>query len=821
MRNEKNTICPSLRVSYNKKVAKKFEYTRDVMDFYIGSSTFLDETVDSYGKGRDLRLLYLAYNLQLPDSYFHYVTNPLNSSVAEYKNWPARIRNYSIIRPNVTLLEGEYDKRPFSFVIKVNNPDAVTIAQDQEYQALVSTLEQMFINELNQRGQQTGQPVQDVEPPAKIKAKFQSNYRDERAIQGEAALNIIIDELELEACFKRMFKDWLIAGEVYSYKGLRGKDLRYERVSPLDLDYDKAPDTEDIEDGQWAVRRMYMTFGSVIDNWYDELKENDIDVIEEDGGGYAFRGTGTAGFNTSKSDEDLRRSKIQVYHVVWKYLTKIGILKFPNPVTGEMEEIEVPETYQASAGEIVDWYWVNEVWEGYRLDVGHHGIYVGIQPVPGQRSKMNNFSECKLPYNGRKFSDTHAQNTSIVEMGMPYEILHRILHYQLEKTIAKSKGKIVLLDQHSLPKKGGWTEEKFIYWAEANGWGVLDRSQPGVDKSFNQYQVLDLGLYQHIANLIEVIEYVKTEWDELVGITRQRKGKTETSETATGVSAAVSQSAVISERVFTRYEEFIQRELAGLMDCSKLAWINGKKRMWYGDDMRSLMLDLDPDVYRETEYGVFVSKSPRDVQSLEMVRQQIQAFAQNGMPPSTLIDVVRAKSLSKLQAILREKEQESLEINQQQQMAEAEANERIEMIKQQFAEAQAIIQKDLMNAEYDRKETIEHIKGAYSTYKNVEGTGDNNNDGTPDMVEVQANMLKAQEIGNKFQLESTKIAVDDKNKNRELDIKEKELQVKKDEQRIKKDEQQIKKKDIDTRLQETRIQAKAKSKPKPSSSSKK
>jgi hypothetical protein len=96
------------------------------MNHFIGSCYFLDEVVNSYEKGRDLRILYLAYNLQLPDSYFHYVTNPLNSSNADYQNWPARLRQYSIIRPNITLLEGEYDKRPFSFTVKVNNSDAVT-----------------------------------------------------------------------------------------------------------------------------------------------------------------------------------------------------------------------------------------------------------------------------------------------------------------------------------------------------------------------------------------------------------------------------------------------------------------------------------------------------------------------------------------------------------------------------------------------------------------------------------------------------------------------------------------------------------------------
>lgn len=766
---EKNR--PSFRVLDSKKRAKDFEYTKKIMNYLIGCSYFVDEAMTNGEETRDIRLLYEAYNMKLPESYFNYVTNPLNSTNPNYKNFPARIRAYSIIRPNIDLLEGEYDKRPFNFVIKINNPDAVNQAQDQEYQAILQSLEQQFVNELNKRGANTGQDSQEVELPEKIRGKFTSNYRDERAIQGEAALNILIDDLALEEIFKRLFKDWLVAGEMNSYKGVRGKDIVYERVSSLDIDFDKAPDTEYIEDGVWTVRRIFMTLPDIIDNWYDELKAQDIDVLEEDDGHYSFRANSAdAGFNAQRADEDLKRSKIQVFHVTWKYQIKIGIVSYADPTTGGLEEMEVPETYKPAEGEHVDWYWVNEVWEGYKLA---ESLYVGIQPIPNQRNVINNLSVCKLPYNGKKFSEVHSQNISIVEMGLPYEILYRIIHYNLELTIAKSKGKIVLLDQNAIPKKDGWTEEKFFYWAQANGFGLINRNQLGVDKSYNQYQVLDMGLYDHISNLIEVMEYVKEEWDELVGITRQRKGKTEASETATGINSAVYQSSVISERIFSRFEEFVQRELAGLLDCSKLAWIDGKKRLWYGDDMRSLIFNMDPIEYSETEFGIFVSKSPRDIQSLEMVRQQVQAFAQNGMSPSTMVDVVRARSLSKLQQILREKEAESMEAAQKSQLSEGEAQERLEMIKGQFVELQGIIDERLINVEYDRKEDVEMLK-----LSGVDQTGPSAAAIDPHAGQKldQDRELKEKDLAHKDKFETVKAG----QKNRELDIKERELKVRKE-----------------------------------------
>src|SRR5690606_15762096 len=121
-----------------------------------------------------------------------------------------------------------------------------------------------------------------------------------------------------------------------------------------------------------------------------------------------------------------------------------------------------------------------------------------------QRNEMNNISACKGPYNGKNFSDDHAENISVLEIGLPFQIMYIIVTRALELTIAKSKGKIVLLDKNVIPTKDGWDEDKFFYYSEALGWGLIDRTKIGVDKSFNQYQVLDLTLFDSIQQLIEL-----------------------------------------------------------------------------------------------------------------------------------------------------------------------------------------------------------------------------------------------------------------------------------------------------------------------------
>lgn len=773
MEDKPKTRTAKLRVSDSVKRKDDFAHTKALMNHYINSGSYYYQ--NTQGTARDVRLFYEAYNNRLPDSYFNYVTNPLNSSNKDFTNWPAKLRPYSIIRPNVDLLEGEYERRPFAFTVKVHNTDAVNLRQEQLYKDILFSLEQTFINSLNEKQQDTGLPTQETQPPEKIQAAYESNYRDKRAEVGETALNIILDQQHLEEKLKKLFRDWLIAGECYTYKGIRGGRMVYERVSPLDIDYDKSPDCDYVEDGQWVVRRIFMTPSEVVDNFYEEMEAADFDLIEDQNGNLAFRPTSTA-TGAYRDDRDLKRAKIVVYHVVWKYMTKIGILSYTNELTGELEEIEVPETFKPDKekGESVEWFWVNEVWEGYRIE---DDLYLGIQPLPGQRNTVNNLSLCKLPYNGKRFSDTHSQNISIVEMGLAYETLHRILHFQMEKTIAKSKGKIVIMDQNSIPKKHGWDEEKFLYWADATGWAMIDRNQPGADKSFNQYAVLDMGLYQHLDNLIGLMDFVKSEWDDLLGITRQRKGQVNSSDTVRGTQTAVNQSTVISEKIFSTFEEFTRNELQGLLDLSKIAWLDGFNQVYQGDDLRTKVLEIDPNNYTEMDMGVHISRSARDLQNLEMVRQQVQAFSQNGASPSTIVDVVQARSLSKLKSVLQEAEQRSMEAQQSMNAAETEAAERLELIKGSFEELKGVIDEKLINVEYDRKEDIEHIKGSYSTFRNVEGDGDNNDNGVPDAMEVQKLFAERDKVSRKERFDYTKLRSEEKRKEKELALKNKELEV--------------------------------------------
>ncbi len=767
MTTQRMNIRPLQRLSYSEKVADKNKWGKQCVEYFISTSLFgrLSNPVD-----RDVQMFYDLYNNKFPDRWFNYVKNPLSSTKNEYKNFPARIRPYSIIRPNIDLFCGEYSKRPYNYRVINAGADAHNSFEEQKKATLTQNINQHFINAANEAGANTGQETEQIPTPQQILDKLLSSYKDILAIQGQDALRIIEEEESLREKFFDLMKDWCIAGETYTYKGISFSEIDYDRVSPLDIDYDKSPHVKYIEDGDWVTRRMRLTISDVVDRWYEELKEEDFDKMEaETGSNSSWHRTPQSYLDRFSSyNRDEARPKIEVIHCVWKSKRKLGILSYIDPLTGEIQSIEVDENYvvDKEKGETIEWIWGNEVWEGYRID---EDIYLGIGPIETQRSEMNNFSKCKLPYNGKRFSDTHSENVSPLEMGIPYQIMHIIYKYRLELTIAKHKGKLALIDKNVIPNKPGWDEEKFLYYAESMGYAFVDRNQIGADKSFNQYQVLDMDFFQHIEQMLKLIDANKREWDEVLGINPYRKGQTQASDAVGNVQQGIFQSSIISETIYKGFEDFVKRELTGLLDISKFAWIDGRIKSWRSDDMRDEILKIDPEKHINANYDLFVTDSSSENENLKALKSNTQAFAQNKVKPSTIAEILQANNFAKVTNTLKKVEAMEQQLEQAMAKDAQDAEERRLQITNEFEALKHSFDVDLQEKKYDRENELAEVKGNYQIESAavVKGGAEQGKRAMEDVNLLEDRILDREKHGSEIAL-----------KNKELNIKEKEIKDK-------------------------------------------
>lgn len=685
-------FLPKQKVSSAEKRKDDFQWGKDTIKAILDSADF------GSMKGIVFDKLYKAYNGEIDQKDYSYVTNPYKTKDGRLLRMPARIRNYNIIKPVVDLLIGEKARRPSSYTVVNTSPDAVSAQQEAYRKTVKDYLKQLLVNIANEQGQQTGQESYDTSKIEEQIRNFNSSYKDALAIEGQNALEYLIYNLDTRDQFLTAFFDFLVTGIAITFKNVTHNDIEYFIVSPDDFDCDKSSGITYIQDGSWCARRELLTVNDILDRFYDELTEADIDELENE---FSSFGSDWLMFNLTGENQDKPKRALPVYHVAFKTFVQIGFVEVSDEMGG-VSLIEVDDTFKPADGQIVHWYWVNEVWEGYRIG---DKKYLGIGPIAGQRSSIDNPSKCKLPYNGRVYSDRKAAPISIVSLGLPYQILYNIFHYRLELSIAKNKDKIMLMEMNTIPKRHGWDEEKFMYHADANGYAFVDSTATagGKDVNFNQWTVLDMSLGQYISAQFELLYAIKSEWEQLVGITPQRLGNIQTSAGKATTERAVFQSAVISEELYRRFEALEQSDLQGLLDLSQIAWIDGKKAVYMNSEGKSALLNINPETYPYAELGIFAWYSAEERDKLETLRQYALGFAQNGSSPSTIAEILDAKNFSKIKTLLKEVEEKQQQYEQSKMEAEQAHAEKLEQMRIEEREDQQAFATELKEKELKNK----------------------------------------------------------------------------------------------------------------------
>ena len=681
---------PRQKLSINKKTKK---WGEECVEAFIS----LSNTGSGHSKHKDeLKMLYDYYNGVIDEADYKYVLKPYGKS---RKNFPSEMRNYPIIKPIIDLLLGEKSKRPLNYTVTVQNSDAITIKKQKKSDALAQNLRQKFLQEVQALGIDIGANMDEIPTPKHIADMFEMNYIDNRAILGQQAMNFIMQHQEVYDKVQKAWFHYLVTGEAYTHRGVRNGDPFYEILNPLDVDYDLDPDLEFVEDGDWALVRKYVHASSVIDAYYESLTDQQVLELEEPRHSETDISFLYAN-SRNKNENSYRNRLIEVINVYWKSRKRIGFLTYMDPETGALEEIEVEDGFRMpaelkEAGAKVDYTWVNEVWEGTRID---GRFYVNINPIRHQRISLDNPSKCKLPINGRRYSDTNAKNISLVKLGIPYQLNYNIYKYRLELAIARSKDIIAQFDINMIPKK--WDMDKFMYYVEGTGIAWVDYNKEGIQLNPQHQSVLDMSI-KTISQYVTLLESILVEWEKISGVSRQRQGEIGAYEGKASSQQAILQSSHITEDLFRKFERMEQRDFQALLDYSKEAWLTCKKGMFVMPDGTTDFLNVDTFDHMEAEYGIFVSDAGKDQEKLQNIKGLTQAMMQNGAKPGDIAEMLDSDSFTQIKKNLKLADKATSELEQAQQQAQQE------MQQQQLEAEQLKLQAENVEREKDRQKDIE------------------------------------------------------------------------------------------------------------------
>ena len=770
------------------------------VDYVVGAG---DSGFGGNGRSRsdEMQTYYDLYNSIYNEKDLKYVTNPFKQD----DGFPAMAQDYNIIKPYVDQLLGEETKRPFNFHPQRTSDIAASELQEKAKEMLMDYIQATIASKLSpeqaaryEQALATG----EIQTPEAIAKYLQKDYKDIAETEAYHALQFLKRKLNLTHEFYKGWKDALIGGEEIYYVGVINGDPYVERVNPMYFDYEHSLDLEFIDDAAWCRRKMIMSATEIYDRFYDKMSERQLNELLELIDQRPGAGNNPEIRKTSIDYESIKLHKINsftdnpfdidhitVYHCCWKSFKKIGFVTLLNPETGEAEEFQVDEDYKVTGTEqSVEWDWIIEVWEGYRIG---DDMYIGIQPIEYQHISADNPNSQKLPYTGVVYNNTNSKPRSLVSMMKPLQYMYIVVWYRLELALSRDKGKVAVMDITQIPKSMNIDVNKWMHYLSAlgvafinpydEGWDIPGR-EGGKPSQFNQLSSWDLTMSNVIAEYIQLMQKIEDMVAKLTGITPQRQGQIAASELVSNANTAVNMSYHITEPWFWNHNQVKRRVLTMLLNTSKAAWKDSKRYLNYIlDDATRAFVQLSDNFFYE-DMDIFVDDSTKNQQYIDQLKQLLQPAMQNGASLLDIAEIITLDNMSMIKNRLEEIEQKRIEQMQQQQQAEQQAQQQIAEQQNQLKEEELMLKEaemDLEKYKIDQDNATKITVAQLNAYRGVEDM-DQDMNGIPDPIEIGKQALEQQKINSDIATKQLEL----NNKRREIEQKReaenKKIQLEKD-----------------------------------------
>lgn len=728
----------------------------------------------------------------------------LNPEAIKSKYLPEKIQHYPIINSKINVLIGEELGRVFDYKVVVTNPNAISEIEENKKQQILKEITAELQNEA-QSEEEFNQRLQ------KINDFFSYEWQDMRELRCNMLLNHYVKEYNLPLLFNKGFKDGLITGEEIYRCDIRNGEPIIEKLNPNKVYVFKSGYSNKIEDADVVIIEDYLSPGQIIDRYYEYLSAKDREYIEglpysnsnetneeeprnawissdlvgdENNGFFSNMLEFTEGNTTAIDTPFDMYGNVRVLQVYWKSRRKIKKVKSYNQETGEEEFNFYPETYvcDETKGEEETTYWINEAWEGTKIG---KDIYVNMRPRIVQYNRLSNPSRCHFGIVGSIYNLNEDKPFSLVDMMKPFSYLYDATHDKLTKLLARDWGILLPVDLAKIPDK--WTVDKWLYFAKTNGIVVVDSFKEGNKGAAtgklagglnnNTSGAINAELGNSIQGYINILEYIKSEMSEVIGVSKQREGQISNRETVGGVERSTLQSSYITEYLFNLHEDVKKRVLECFIETTKAALKGRNKKFQYIlPDGLSKIITIDGDEFAENDYGLVVDNSKGTQELNQKLDMLAQAALQNqALDFSAILKLYTSCSMAeKIRMISNNEQQRKQEMQQQQeqqsqlQQQQLEQNVKLKQdeMEQQYKIAQEKNQTSIAVAEINAQSNLQ-----YNLMKNQ-------NDGV-DEVSIEEARAKLQESMRQFDanldLNKKKLELDKLKADRDYTIQQRKL----------------------------------------------
>lgn len=496
------------KFTYKYRCPEKDKYTNDmeiakkVMNEIIPSFVKSKDWIEEYNN--DLSS-YKLYNNDISSEDFERVCNPLGIDIGQYDE---EVLPYNKTYIKIDVLLGEEYKRGTTFMLALLNSKALD-EKDQElrnlYKAYVEEVCQKHENimQMQQQGASQSQLQQALQQEIQSRTPEdieKTSYLSEKEILGNHILNYGMYKEDVRAKKNDGMKHALISDKEFIYSGVDKGEPTIKLINPLNMFYQKDPDTRYVQDGDYAGHIAVMSVEKVLETYGHLLEKDDLDKIQKRIPGFAGpQYTGQLEFNLDATltnrelasianlsylgknignyTDDInanRKLMHDTYSIVtnleWKWLREITFLTIYSESKNEPDDVqvidgdfEIPEEavsvkfinnfgeksekyeWQDESGQqmCLEKMWIPRVWQGTRID---NDIFPILREKPFQPFSIESPFNVKLGYHGCVFNSTNAKPISLMGRMKPFQFLFFVVLHQVKELVPKHIGPIQNFD---------------------------------------------------------------------------------------------------------------------------------------------------------------------------------------------------------------------------------------------------------------------------------------------------------------------------------------------------------------------------------------
>jgi hypothetical protein len=492
---------------------------------------------------------------------------------------------------------------------------------------------------------------------------------------------------------------------------------------------------------EWNTQMPGLAYRKFVSNWSDDpAKGGDIvsAILNESEDVHQW-GEGTL---------------MRVTTTYWKTQRKVGHLTAINK-DGDITQEIIDENYKVTMkpiydtsvfknktkdnlleGEHIDWIWINEVWGGIKIGPNLpafwrsnmadnvNPIYLGIDRnkpgrIPFQFKGNHTIYGCKLPVEGRVFSDRNTKSTSLVDLMKAYQVGYNMVNNQIADILVDELGTVIMFDQNALPRHSmgeDWGKHNYAkaYVAMKDFQMLpLDTSITNTENAtnFNHYQVLNMEQTGRLMSRIQLANYFKQQCFDAIGINPQRLGGAIGQQTATGVTQAMNASYAQTEMYFVQHSDHLMPRVHQMRTDLAQYYQSTKPSLrlsYITTEAEKVNFVINGTDLLLRDFNIFATTKTNHRAILDQLKQLALTNNTSGASIYDLGNIVKADSVAEVTDILKDAEAKQLtmrqqEMQQQQQMQQQQlqAKAEEEKMKLEFEADQndKERQKDLLVAE--------------------------------------------------------------------------------------------------------------------------